>query len=161
MSDSPESLLVELEQARSELSEVTRIVALLERSSDVQPTMTFGLSGNVTVDLLGTYLRKQALLHGHCAQIRTGDFGDHLGNMKRFAADGTDAVILLNLLDAFMPAFESRIALLGQDVVAAQVDRFRSELALTLSEAHGIKHVFVALVHRLSPPRPGSHRHAR
>jgi FkbH-like protein len=156
MSDSPESLLVELEQARSELSEVTRIVALLERSSDVQPTMTFGLSGNVTVDLLGTYLRKQALLHGHCAQIRTGDFGDHLGNMKRFAADGTDAVILLNLLDAFMPAFESRIALLGQDVVAAQVDRFRSELALTLSEAHGIKHVFVALVHRLSPPRPGS-----
>ncbi len=156
MNDTPESLLADLERARSELSEVTRLVAALDKSSDPDRTVTFGLSGNVTVDLLGTFLRKQALLHGHRARILGGDFGDHIGNVKHFATDGADAVILLNLLDAFMPAFESRIPLLGPDVLEAQVDRFRSELALALSEAHGIKHVFVSLVHRLSPPRPGS-----
>lgn len=156
MSDRSDSVLLALQRASSELSEVTRLVLELERSSHLERTVTFGLSGNVTVDLLGTYLRKQALLHGHRAQIQVGNYGDHLGNAKRFAADGTDAMILLDLFDAFMPAFESRIPLLGQDVVGANADRFRSELALTLSESRGIKHVFVSLVHRLSPPNAGS-----
>jgi FkbH-like protein len=117
--------------------------------------VTLSLSGNVTVELLGTYLRKHALLHGQRAQIQVGNHGDHLGNAKRFGTDGSDALILLDLFDAFLPAFESRIPLLGQDVVAANAERFRSELALTLSEAQGIKHVFVSLVHRLSLPNPG------
>lgn len=156
MSDRSDSALVALQRASSELSGVTGLVSELERSSHLERTVTFGLSGNVTIDLLGTYLRKQALLHGHRAHIQVGDFGDHLGNMQRFATDGTDAVILLDLLDAFMPAFESRIPLLGQDVVAAHAERLRSELALTLSEARGIKHVFVSLVHRLSLPNAGS-----
>jgi FkbH-like protein len=156
VSDRLDSALLALQSAGSELSEVTRLVSVVEKSSRPERTVTFGLSGNVTVDLLGTYLRKQALLHGHVAEIQVGDFGDHLGNVKRFATNGTDTVILLDLLDAFIPAFESRIQLLGPDVIAAQVQRFRAELALTISEGRGIKHVFVSLVHRLSPPNAGS-----
>jgi len=155
MSDGPASGLIDLGRSGSELSEVTRLVGALERSSPPEPTLTFGLSGNVTIDLLGTFLRKQALLHGYRAVIRGGDFGDHIGNVKRFAADGVDAVLLLNLLDALMPALESRIPLLEKGALEAQVDRFRNELAVALSEARPIKHVFVSLVHRLWPPRPG------
>jgi FkbH-like protein len=156
VSDDQKALLVELGQAHSDLTEVTRLVSAIERSSPPERTVAFGLSSNVTVDLLGTFLRKQALLHGQLARIQVGGFGDHLGNVKRFAAEGTDAVILLNLLDAIMPGFEARIPTLEHDVMAAQVDRFRSELVLTLAAARPIKHVFVSLVHRLSPPTPGS-----
>lgn len=154
MSDAT-SGLVDLGRAGSELSEVTRLVGVLERTSPPDRTLTFGLSGNVTVDLLGTYLRKHALLHGYRAVIAPGDFGDHIGNVKRFAADGADAVILLNLMDAAMPAFESRVPLMDNAALQAQVDRFRGELAVALAEARPIKHVFVSLVHRMSPPRPG------
>jgi FkbH-like protein len=156
VSDGSDAALAALHVESLELSEVTRLVSELERTSGLERTVTFGLSGNITVDLLGTYLRKQALLHGHRAQVQVGDFGDHPGNMKRFAADGTDAVILLDLFDAFVPAFESRIPLLGQDFLEAHAERFRSELAWTLSEARGVKHVFVSLLHRLSPPTAGS-----
>jgi FkbH-like protein len=156
MSDDSDSALADLARAGSDLSEVTRLVSGLEKSSRPGRTLTFGLSGNITVDLLGTFLRKQALFHGAAAQIRGGDFGDHIGNMKRFAAKGTDAAIIVNFLDALMPAFESRLPLLGRDVVEAQIDRFRNELALALAEAKPIRHVFVSLVHRLSPPRPGA-----
>ena len=156
MSDGSDAALVALQGESLKLSEVTRLVSEMERSSGLERTVTFGLSGNITIDLLGTYLRKQALLHGHRAQVQVGDFGDHPGNVRRFAADGIDAVILLDLFDAFVPAFESRIPLFGQDVVEAHAERFRSELALTLSEARGVKHVFVSLLHRLSPPNAGS-----
>ena len=153
MSGRLDATVATLKQSGTDLSEVTRLVTELERSSRPERAMRFGLSGNVTINMLGTYLRKQALVHGHRAEVKVGDFGDHLGNLRRFAAEGTDAVIVVNLLDAFMPAFESRIPLLGPDSVEAQVERFRGELSLALSEARGIKHVFVALVHRLSPPR--------
>ena len=148
-------MLATLERGDSGLSEVTRIVSKLEKSTPSTGTTTFGLSGNITIDLLGTYLRKHAVLHGHRAEVHVGAFGDHLGNIKRFATDGVDAVILLDLFDAFLPAFEARILELGADDVRAQAERYRSELALSLQNAQGIKDVFLTRLHRLSPPGSG------
>lgn len=148
-------MLATLERGGSGLSDVTRLVSELEKIAPSDGATTFGLSGNITIDLLATYLRKQAVLHGRRAEIRSGSFGDHVGNVKRFAAEGVDAVVLLDLFDAFLPAFEARISELGAEHVAAQAERYRGELALTLQEARGIKDVFIARVHRLSPPGSG------
>jgi FkbH-like protein len=145
-------MLAALARSDLELSEVTRLVSSVERSRTADRTVSFGLSGNVTIDLMGVFLRKQAALHGHRAQIHVGNFDDHLGNAKRFAADGLDVIILVNLFDAFLPAFEARLPLLDSDVVAAQADRLRDELRLVLEETRKTKHVFVSLVHRLAPP---------
>lgn len=137
----------------SGLGEVTRLVSDLEKSTTSGGATTFGLSGNITIDLLGTYLRKQAVLRGLRAEVRAGGYGDHLGNVKRFVSDGCDAIILLDLFDAFLPALEARVLEFGPAHLAAQADRYRTELTLTLQEAVGIRDVFVSRPHRLSPPR--------
>ena len=151
------SSLADLERAGSELSEVTRLVSALEEGSQAERTLAFGISGNVTTDLLGTYLRKQAVLHGHRARVVVGGFDDPLGSAKQFVDEAVDAVILLNLADAILPAFETRIPTLGSAAIESLVESLRSQLALTLAETRDVKHVFVSLVHRLTPPvsRPG------
>src|SRR5712672_1289440 len=113
MSSTADAPLVALEDGDLGLSEVTRLVSELESAGPAGPSTTFGLSANVTIDLLGTYLRKHALLHGARATVRTGTFGDHLGNIRRFAAEGVDVLILVDFFDAFLPAFEVRVGELG------------------------------------------------
>ena len=149
---SRDASLASLEQRDLTLSEVTKLVSELEKSTPSTGTTTFGLSGNVTIDLLGTYLRKRAVIQGSRADVRSGAFGDHLGNVRRFVADGVDAIIVLDLFDAFLPAFEARIDGLGPDQLLAQADRYRSELAILLAEARGVKDVFIGGMHRLSLP---------
>jgi FkbH-like protein len=149
------SALADLERAGSELSEVTRLVSALEEGSQAERTLAFGISGNVTIDLLGTYLRKQAVLHGHRARVVVGGFDDPLGSAKQFVDEAVDAVILLNLADAILPAFETRIPTLGSAAIESLVESLRSQLALTLAEIRDVKHVFVSLVHRLTAPVAG------
>ena len=146
------SALADLARAGSELSEVTRLVSELEAAESAQQTITFGITGNITTDLLGTYLRKQALLHGQRARILVGGFDDPLGSAKQFVAEGADAVILLNLADAILPAFEARIPTLGNDAIASLVESLRGQLGLTLAETRDVRQVFVSLAHRLTPP---------
>jgi hypothetical protein len=87
--------LAALAAAGSDLGAVTRLVNELERGTPLARTVTIGLSGNVTLDLLGTYLRKHALLAGSAARVVAGTFGDHLGNARRFAAEGADALVIV------------------------------------------------------------------
>jgi hypothetical protein len=155
MSETVPAMLASLEAGGAGLSDVTRLVAELERSIPPTGATRIGLSGNVTIDLLGTYLRKHAVLHARRAEVRMGDFGDHLGNIERFVEAGVDAIVLLDLFDAFAPAFEARITELGADGVRAQAERYRGELALAFEKARGIRDVFVALAHRMSPPAAG------
>ncbi len=150
-----DSSLATLAGAHLELSELTRLVTELEKTQTADRVVHFGLSANVTIDLLATFLRKQAILHGQRAQIHLGNFDDHLGNVTRFASEGVDAVVIVNVFDAFMPAFEARVPLLGEDVLNGQAERLRSELGLVLAAARGIKHVFLPLLHRLRPPNAG------
>jgi FkbH-like protein len=138
-----------------DLGEVTRLVTALERAASPGVSVTIGLSGNVTIDLLGTYLRRHALLAGRTARILPGTFGDHLGNARRFADQGADAMLILTLLDAVMPAFEARLPLLGREEMQAAADRLRDELAIALEAARLIRTVIVGLVHRVTPRPAG------
>jgi FkbH-like protein len=138
-----------------DLGDVTRLVNALERAGAPGPGATIGLSGNVTIDLLGTYLRRHALLAGRTARILSGTFGDHLGNARRFAAQGADAMMIVTFLDAVMPAFEARVPVLGPGAVQEAADRLRAELAIVLEAARPIRTVIVGLVHRVAPRAAG------
>jgi FkbH-like protein len=139
-----------------DLGAVTRLVTTLERAAAPGPAVTIGLSGNVTIDLLGTYLRRHALLAGRTARILPGTFGDHLGNARRFAVQGADAMLILTHLDAVLPAFEARLPLLGREEMQASADRLRDELVIALEAARPIRTVIVGLVHRVSPRPVGA-----
>ena len=145
----------DLEASGSDLSVVSRLVRQREKSTSFDRTVTFGLSSNITVDMLGTFLRKHALLHGHRANIGVGNLNDHVGNAKRFADENVDALVLVDFADATTPALEARVRLMGLEVGKAHVERYRAELSLALAEAQSIRHVFVSDMHRASSPSAG------
>jgi FkbH-like protein len=152
VTDSGKAALERLAKHHLELSEVTRLVAELEKSMASGRVVTFGISANFTVDLLATFLRKHAILHGFFAKICIGNFDDHLGNASRFASEEVDALVIANFFDAIMPAFEARVPLREAEVLSALSERFRNELRLVLGATSKIKHVFVTLLHRWHKP---------
>jgi hypothetical protein len=61
------------------MSELMALVARIERETPPPRALHFGLSANVTVDILEIYLRRQALLDGYRAVVHAGSYEDHLG----------------------------------------------------------------------------------
>jgi FkbH-like protein len=141
--------LAVLRDRQSSIANVMNAVAALE-AGDREPILRAGISANVTADLLGTYLRRHALLAGGSAVVAQGSLDSHLDNARRFAGDGVEQLLLINFFDALMPAFETRLADLDPALVADQRERLRHELGLVLAQASTMKSVVVALMHRFT-----------
>ena len=73
----------------------------MNRDFDAARTVSFGVSANVTIDLLVTYLQKHALTNGQRALVQVGRLDDHVGNVRRFKGAGCDAIVFLDLFDAY------------------------------------------------------------
>ena len=141
-----------LAHAGEDVAAVTWLVGQLERNTPATRTVRIGLSGNVTLDLLATFLRKHAALAGLGANIHIGPIADRIGGLRGLAAEGVDAVVILDLFDALMPALEARAEHLDPDLVHDRVDRYRAELDLALVAVADVPHVFVGTLHPISAP---------
>jgi len=130
------------------LPKLVRAVSAGEQELAGAPEVAIGLSANVTVDLLGLFLRREALLAGQRARIVPGSYDDPVGDMERFAADGVERVLLLPFFDNLLPSFETRIGLLGEEAVVAKLDEVRARLTLALDAASGFRSVWLGLAHR-------------
>ena len=69
--------LTVLRDPQSSMAHVMQAITALEDASD-PPLLRAGVSANITTDLLGTYLRRHALLAGGRAVVEQGDFDSHL-----------------------------------------------------------------------------------
>ncbi len=136
----------------SGLVEVMALVNGLENEAGDARAVKIGVSGNVTLDILEVYLRRQALLDGYRATVLPGSYDDHVGNMRRFREAGAEVVVVLNLLDNIAPGLEARLGCPDPDLVKAVADRLRQETLRLLEEGRGVRWVFFCLLHRLSPP---------
>ena len=139
-----------------EMSEVMALVKQIEHETTPARTIAFGVSANVTVDLLEIYLRRQALLDGYRAVIHTGSYEDHFGNVRRFREAGVEAIVLLNFMDNLLPSLEARLPTMddaaGDAAFGALRRRLRDEMQLVLEEARGTSQIFLGLLHRYAPP---------
>ena len=124
-----------LEQRGLTLSEVTQLVSELETSTPSTGTTTFGLSGNVTIDLLGTYLRKHAVLQGSRADVRSGAFGRSPRECPSIRGGWRRRDHRPRPLRRFPPGVRGADRRTRADQLLAQADRYRSELAILLAEA--------------------------
>lgn len=138
------------------LAELVKAVSAAEKELAAAPEVTIGVSGNVTLDLLGLFLRREALLAGLRARILIGGYDDPLGDMERFVAEGADHVLLLPFFDNLLPSFEARIGSMEGEAVAAKREELRAKLRLSLDRAVGIKSIWIGLFHRFgSAPAAG------
>jgi FkbH-like protein len=145
------SALAVLGDAESTVANVMKAVAELEDDYS-SPSIRFGISANITADLLGVYLRRHALLTGGSAEVLQGAFDSHLDNVQRFVEAGVDHLLLINFFDQLAPALEARLTGMDAAELAGLRERLCDELRLALTEASGVKAVVVTTFHRFTAP---------
>jgi FkbH-like protein len=147
--------LATLRDPSASMSAVMAAVDRLEAHGvDETAPMRVAVSANITSELFSTYMRRHALVAGRTATVEHGSYDAHLENVRRFAAQGADHLLLVNFFDNLMPSFEARLHGLDPELVAAQRERVRGELRLALEAARGVRSVYVTLFHRLTPTAP-------
>ena len=140
------------------LAEIMGAVGAAEAAASPTPAAHIGISAGATVDLLGLYLRRHALLAGVKLQVSQGNFDDPLGDLGRFAGAGADHLLLAPFLDTFEPAFEARAALLTEAEIDAREAELRGRWRLALKGAAGFRTAVLCGLHRITAPVAGGDR---
>ncbi|HEY8004944.1 MAG TPA: HAD-IIIC family phosphatase [Phenylobacterium sp.] len=140
------------------LAEVMAAVEALEAAGGQAAQAHVGISAGATVDLLGLYLRRHALLAGVRLSVSQGNFDDPMGDLARFADAGVDHLLLAPFLDTLEPAFEARAAMLSEDEIAGREAELRARWRLVLQGATGFRTVFLCGLHRIGPATAGGDR---
>lgn len=130
------------------LAQLMKAISAAERALIDAPEVVIGVSANVTIDLLGLYLRREAALCGVRARIVIGNYDDPIGDFERFAAEGVERIVLLPFFDNILPAFEAQVATLPAEELASKAAELRARYALALQRGHGFKSVQLCLYHR-------------
>jgi FkbH-like protein len=140
-----------LADSASSLGKTMKALEELEKSGRFAREASLGISSNVTVDLLGVYLRRHALLSGARLRVHPGNHDDVLGDVDRFRGDGVEYLLLLPFFDNLLPAFESQVGRLPPETIAAKEADVRARYRLAFERAKGFRTVFVGAFHRLGP----------
>ncbi|GCL65931.1 HAD-IIIC family phosphatase [Pseudaquabacterium pictum] len=137
---------------RSPGTPLARTLAALQALEPQLPAdrlLRLGLSANVSIDLLGTQLRRQGVLCGTRVVVQTGQHDDPVGDAERFLAAGLHGMVWVQLFDNLLPALELQLPLLP----AAQVDALEADLRarwrLVFSRTAALRHLHVTTLHRL------------
>ena len=140
-----------LADPQATLRAVTDALAECEKALADAPVVRVGIAANVTLDLLGPYLRRHAFLENVRLQVENGGYDDLAGDMERFAAADVDAVLVVQLFDNLLPSFEAQIATLAHEAIAAKLAEFTSRIELALSRGSSLRTILLARLHRMSP----------
>lgn len=130
------------------LAQLVKAVSAAERALADAPEVAVGLSSNVTIDLLGLFIRREAALAGVRARVVAGGYDDPIGDMTRFANDGVEHVILLPFFDNVLPAFEMQVGTAAPETVGAKLAELQNRYGLVLETATRFKSVHLGLYHR-------------
>jgi FkbH-like protein len=142
------SLRARLAQPGLKLAATLAAIEALEAAAPEMRCVGVGISSNVSLDLLSTYLRKHALLAGVRLDVRMGRHDDPIADAERFAADGLQAMVLVPFFDNLLPAFEQQIEHLSAAQLADKEAELRARWRLVFDRARTLSFVFVARLHR-------------
>lgn len=145
----PPDVQAVLTDAKTPIAQLMKAVAAAESALADAAEVVIGLSSNATIDLLGLYLRREAVMVGLRARIVMGNFDDPIGDFERFAQEGVERVILLPFFDNILPMFEAQAATLPADALTAKEAELRARYRLALERGFGFKSVQLGLFHRL------------
>jgi FkbH-like protein len=135
----------------STLSQLMGAVAALEKDGPAKRER-IGLSSSATIELLGLYLRKHALLAGVRLEVTLGNYDDPIGDVERFLQAGVDQMLLLPLFDNLMPSFEAQLGALAPAAIDAKEAEMRARYRLAFDKAAAMRNVFLGTFHRLGGP---------
>lgn len=130
------------------LAQVLQALAALDATPAAR-TRRVGVSGAVTLDLLGTALRREAWRHGTRVDVVMGNYDDPVGDAARFVAAGVEEAVFWPFFDNLRPGFEAQVPTLDAAMVDAIEGELRARWRLALAAAAPLARVYLGAFHRL------------
>ena len=149
--DADDAALTVLRRPDASMAEVMAALSTLDRSVSPFRVHALGIAANITLDLLGTYLRRYAYLAGVRLTVHQGSYDDLVGDVERFAAAGVDTVLIVPFFDNLQPALESQLPALDMAARHAPVADFLARVELAIAQAKHVGTVLLAGSHPWHP----------
>lgn len=143
--------LAVLSKSDSTLTQTMGAIASLEKGEH-QNRQAIGLSSSATIDLLGIYLRKHALLAGVRLDIHAGNYDDPIGDVELFLRTGVKQMVLLPFFDNLLPSFEAQLGDLSPEALDAKEAEMRMRYRLAFDRATSMDAIYLGKLHRISAP---------
>lgn len=135
------------------LSQTMAALSVLEKDSGQSLRgYVAGISSNVTVDLLGVYLRKHAVLNGVRLNVCPGNYDDLIGDAERFSGSGVETWIVMPFFDNLLPFFESQLDHLDPAAIDAKEVELCTRFEMAFSAGKAFREILVSTFHRMSSP---------
>lgn len=144
--------LATLRRADAPMVEVMQALTQLDKSATAFRTLRVGVASNVTVDLLGNYLRRHAYLAGVRLQVLKGNYDNLLGDVEDFSNQGVDQLIVIPFFDNLQASWEAQLDGLTADQRQAPMADYLARLDLALTKAAGVGSVILAGAHLWHTP---------
>jgi FkbH-like protein len=133
------------------LAEVMAALSRLDRSAAAFRTLKVGIAANITVDLLGTALRRHGYASGVRLQVAKGHYDDLQGDVQAHRDAGVDLLLLLPFFDNLQPGWETQLDTLDAAARDAVHADYLQRLALALDTAKSIPQVLLLQAHLHQP----------
>lgn len=143
-----EELIADISDKTATLTRIISAVDQLHSKMRSNPTISFGITSNVSVDMLSIFLRKHALLHGLKLSCEVCGHDDALNNIQKNLADGIENMIYLLFFDNLMPGFENQIATLSDEKIADVDSNFRARTKLVFETGKALSMIYMGTFHR-------------
>lgn len=141
------SALAVLAQPDAPMMEVLKALGTMDRSAQPMRLLKVGIAANISVDLLGNYLRRHAYLAGVRLQIIKGSYDDLLGDVATCVEQQVDHLIVIPFFDNLQASWEAQLNTLDDEARHAPVLGYLAQLKLALQRATSIGQVTVAGAH--------------
>lgn len=153
-SDQDQLALAELARPGAALADVMAALKVLDGSTAPWRTLKAGIVANVTVDLLGTQLRRQAYGCGVRLAVARSSYDDFVGDVQAHQAAGAELLLLLPFFDNLQPAFEAQLDTMDDATRDAAIADALARVALALQAAAGVPQVllFAGHLHQADVP---------
>jgi FkbH-like protein len=144
--------LVRLKNKKLSFTSLLQTMGEVEQQSSAATVLQFGISANITTNLLSAALRRSALLNGLRANITEGAYDSHIENVRGFAQSKISHLIIIGFFDNLLPSLEAQLFRLEPSVIVDLQSKIRHELRLVLHEARDIPNVYLSTFHSFHPP---------
>jgi len=153
----PNASMAVLTDPAASLAQVMQAVIDVEKTVAFTRQTRIGISSNATIELLGIFLRRHAILSGVRAEITNGNYDDPIGDVQLFDAAQVEHIVLVPFFDNLLPSFEAQLGGLAPAAVASKEAEFRLRYRLTFERAKAFRTVFLCLFHRFgASAKPGA-----
>lgn len=147
MSDVRTEALANLRNPDAAMTDVLKALSTLDGTKHHGRTVKLGIAANISVELLGTYLRRYAYLADVKLEVIAGSYDDLLNDVTEFVAQGVDHVLVIPFFDNLYAAWESQLDALTANEQQARMLAWLSKFKLAAGQAASVGRLTLAGAH--------------